>query len=284
VKWTEVTVRVAPARLDLAGDVLRQAAPQGLVELADTRTSERRLRAYLPTGTPGRSAVLSRRRRLAPVGAILTTRVISDTLWARAVRGSARRVRVGRIIVQPTWMRRPRGARLAVVRLNPGLAFGSGEHESTQLCLRALTRYVARGATVIDVGTGSGILAIAAARLGAERVLAIDNDPVAVSVARVNIRANGVRTVVAVRRGNGLVGVRPRADLLVANLTADTLPPVLHGAGRCLASGGRLVVSGFTAPRLPEVRRTLAAAGFAVTGVNRLRAWRAVHAAVARPR
>jgi ribosomal protein L11 methyltransferase len=218
------------------------------------------------------------------VGAILTTRVISDTLWARAVRGSARRVRVGRIIVQPTWMRRPRGARLAVVRLNPGLAFGSGEHESTQLCLRALTRYVARGATVIDVGTGSGILAIAAARLGAERVLAIDNDPVAVSVARVNIRANGVRTVVAVRRGNGLVGVRPRADLLVANLTADTLPPVLHGAGRCLASGGRLVVSGFTAPRVRGVRHALAAAGFAVTGVDRLRAWRAVHAAVAHPR
>lgn len=284
MKWIEVTVRVAPKRLDLASDLLRQAAPQGIVELDETRMSVRRVRAYLPAGTFGRSAVRGLRRRLTLLGATLTARVVSDTLWVRAAKAGGRRVRVGRVVVQPTWMRRPRWARVAVVRLAPGLAFGSGEHESTQLCLRALTRYAARGATVIDLGTGSGILAIAAARLGAGRVLAIDCDPIAVTVARANTRANRVDKVVSVQRRHGLAGVRLRADLLVANLTADTLPPILARARRCLAPGGRLVVSGFTAPRLREVRRALVAAGFAVTRVDRLRAWRAVHAAVVRSR
>lgn len=282
MKWIEVTVRVPRARLDLAGDVLRQAAPQGIVELADTRTSAGRLRAYLPAGTPGRSAVLSLRRQLTPLEAALTTRVVGDSLWARAVRGSGRRIRVGRVVVQPTWMRRPRGARLAVVRLDAGLAFGSGEHESTQLCLRAVARYVRRGSTVIDFGTGSGILAIAAARLGAARVLAIDHDPVAVAVARANVRANRVAGIVTVRRGHGPAGVRLRADLLVANLTADALPPLLRFLRRCLAMGGRLVVSGFTAPRLGTVRRALRAAGYRVAGTDRLGVWRAVVASAGR--
>jgi len=281
VKWIEVTVRVAPSRLDLTGDLLLQAAPTGLVEVSEPVTSGRSLRVYLPASRPGRSAVVGLRRRLASLGARIATRVLSDASWTRAWKASGRRTRIGRIVVQPTWMRRPAGTRPAVVRLNPGLAFGSGEHESTQLCLRAIARYVQPGAVVLDLGTGSGILAVAAARLGATRVLAIDNDPVAVAVARANVRANRVGRSVTVRRGEGLSHVRLRADLLVANLTADTLAPVIRASSRCLAAAGRLVVSGFTTPRLRDVRRYLEAAGYVVVRVDRQRAWRAVHAVIA---
>jgi len=280
VTWIEITVRVAPGRLDLTGDLLLQAAPQGIAEVADVDTSRCSLRLYLPAGPAGRSALTTLRRRLAGVGADFATRLRSDASWTRAWKASGRRIRVGRLIVQPTWMRRPAGGRTRVVRLNPGLAFGSGEHESTQLCLRAIARHVQPGATVVDLGTGSGILAIAAAKLGATHVLAIDNDPVAVAVARANVRTNRVGRAVRVRRDEGLSAVRLRADVLVANLTADTLAPVIPEARRCLAAAGRFVVSGFTTPRLPDVRRLLEAAGYAVAAVDRQRAWRAVHAVI----
>lgn len=277
MRWIEVTVRVSPSRLDLAGDLLLQAIPRGFVEFTDGPGSSRRLQAYLSADAAGRSVLSALRRSLRRAGARVEACVRSDTSWTRAFQARGRRVRVGRLVIQPPWMVPPADRR-AVVRVSPGMAFGSGEHESTQLCLRAISRHVRAGATVIDLGTGSGILAIAAAKLGAARVLAIDNDPAAVSVARANVRANHVERFVTVRLGEGVARVRLRANLLVANLTADALPAILPDVPRCLAPGGRFVASGFTAARVPEVRRHLAAVGLAAAAVDRQKAWRAVHA------
>ena len=280
MRWIEIAVRVAPSRLDLAGDLLLQAVPHGFTESTDGRGPSRSLRAYLPANAAGRSVLSALARSLARVGARTQTRVRSDASWTRAWKARGGRVRVGRLVIQPAWMRRPSGRRAAVVRVDAGLAFGSGEHESTHLCLRALAGRVRHGDTVIDLGTGSGILAIAAARLGAAKVLAVDNDPVAVAVARANVRANRVKRFVTVRQGDGLAGVRLKANLLVANLTADTLPAILRDVPRCLAPEGRLVASGFTTVRLRDVRGHLAAAGLVVDGIDRLKAWCAVHAVV----
>ena len=279
MRWIEIAVRVAPSRLDLAGDLLLQSVPHGFTESTDGRGPSRSLRAYLPANAAGRSVLSALARSLARVGARIQTRVRSDASWTRAWKARGRRVRVGRLVIQPPWMVPPADRR-AVVRVSPGMAFGSGEHESTRLCLRAISRHVRHGDTVIDLGTGSGVLAIAAARLGAAKVLAVDNDPVAVAVARANVRANRVKRFVAVRQGDGLAGVRLKANLLVANLTADTLPAILRDVPRCLAPEGRLVASGFTTVRLRDVRGHLAAAGLVVDGIDRLKAWRAVHAVV----
>ncbi len=282
--WIEVSVSVRPADAERAGDLLLRYCPQGFSE---TPARHRRvLRVYLPL-SPGSRPLLTRLRRhvtrtITPV--TVRTGRVEDTGWVRAWRAHARPMRIGRLLVLPTWMRpAERASGLTLMRLDPGMAFGSGEHASTQLCLAAIERYVRRGTTVIDVGTGSGILAVAAARLGAPRVLAIDTDPVAVAVAGHNVRTNRVADRVYVRSGVGLVRVRRRADLIVANLTADTLPAIFDGVRRCLAARGRFVGSGFGGARVKDVMRAMAGAGLRPVQVDRLRGWRAVHAVTAVP-
>ncbi len=285
VRWLEVAVSVRPAQTERAGALLLRYCPQGFSETV-ARYRRHVLRIYLPGGAVSRSALHRLRRDLARTvePAAIETRVVEDTVWVAAWKTHARPIRIGRLTIQPSWMpgRRARGQ--TVVRLDPGMAFGSGEHPSTQLCLAAVERHARKGVRVIDVGTGSGILAIAAARLGARRVLAIDSDPVAVAVARANVRANRVAGRVRVREASGLARVRFCADLIVANLTAHLLPAILRDAARCLARGGQFVGAGFGMARVTELERAMAAAGLRATRVEHLRGWRAVHAMGAQPR
>jgi ribosomal protein L11 methyltransferase len=242
------------------------------------------LRAYLPRSARGRVALAALRRQLRALPcARVSTRVLRDTPWHEAWKAHARPLAIGRLRILPTWWPAPRDRSL-VIRLDPGMAFGSGEHPTTQLCLAALERYARPGSVVVDVGTGSGILAIAAARLGARRVIAVDHDSVAVDTARRNVRANRVASTVAVRLARGLPRRRTPADVIVANLTAQTLPPVIGAARRHLRPGGRLVASGFGAGAVRDVQAAMIAAGLRPIRVEALRGWRAVHALVGAPR
>jgi ribosomal protein L11 methyltransferase len=276
--WTEVAIKVPRSHLDAVTAALLASVPAGIAEVRRGGTG-RTLLAYLPRGRAGRSRFARIRSTLALVGPVcsIPTRTVSDAAWKDTWRIHARPVRLARLVVVPSWWRRVERAR-AVVRIDPGQAFGSGEHPSTLLCLRAVDRYVQDRASVLDVGTGSGILAIAAAALGARSVVAVDNDPVAVTVARANSRRNGVAARIRVERHDGLQGVRMRADLIVANLTADTLGPVIKRARARLKEGGRFVAAGFTTSRLREVAGLVRAAGLRVTDTPRRRGWRAIHA------
>lgn len=279
MRWLEVSVTAPAEQAEAAGAVLLRAVPAGLVEQPRRRGAVT-LQVYLPAGRGGPGAVAAVRRALrrAAPAARLAARVRDDRAWVRRWMARARPVVAGRVVVVPSWWRGPLPAGRAVVRLDPGLAFGSGEHATTRLCLEALGRYVAAGCAVIDVGTGSGVLAIAAARLGARRVVATDSDPIAVRVARANAAANGVAARVRVRCTWGLGGVRLRADLIVANLTAPAVAALAPSAARRLVPRGRLVVTGFTAASVPGVAQALRAAGLRVTAVARRRNWRAIHA------
>jgi ribosomal protein L11 methyltransferase len=188
-------------------------------------------------------------------------REVVDEDWARRSQENLTPVTIGRITVAPPWaVPQPRGSRLEVI-IEPSMAFGTGHHATTRLCLWALQALNDATAFVLDVGTGSGILAIAARRLGARRALGIDNDPDAVQCARENLRLNcGVDGVAfqaadltstwdSLRREQFL----PAADVVTANLTGSLLCRSAPALLAALAPGGTLIVSGLLEEERSEV-------------------------------
>jgi ribosomal protein L11 methyltransferase len=283
--WAEVRMVTSTAAADAVSAMLWTL---GVAGVAEDRSGPGavRIRCYLPPSRVGPKMLRSLRSRvrglatygLDPGRATVTSRAVAARQWARAWRTAVRPLRLGRLVVAPTRGRVPSRPGQIVIRIDPGMAFGSGAHPSTRLCLRALLRYLRtlRAPTVVDVGTGSGILAIAAARLGAVRVWARDVDPVAVGVARENIRANRVAHVVRVARGADLGSIPARCNLIVANLVAEAVAALLPEVRVRLVPGGVFIGSGIVADRLGAVLRSSAAAGLERVDVLASGEWRAV--------
>ena len=178
--------------------------------------------------------------------------------WLAEWKRGWRPVEVGRFVVAPPWSEvDERGGRL-VIRVEPGMAFGTGTHETTRLCLAAIEKHFV-GESLLDVGTGTGILAIAAVKLNpSARVEACDTDPLAVSVAEENARLNGVAHRIDFRVGT-VVETTASADLVCANLTADVILPLLPAL--LGATCGRLVLSGILTTQAPQVAARLVELG-----------------------
>jgi ribosomal protein L11 methyltransferase len=190
--------------------------------------------------------------------------------------------RIGRsIVIRPSWRRHRPAPGDTVIVLDPGMAFGTGLHPSTRLCLRRLEAWadggLVRAARILDLGSGSGILSIAAARLGAAHVLALDTDPQAVEATTANARRNRVASRIRARQ-RSLPSRAPGFDLILANLVASLLVELAAGLAAELRLGGRLVAAGILNEREPEVRRALNAAGLHVLGRDEEEDWVAIEA------
>lgn len=282
MKWLEITVTTAPPAAEAVADILRGSWGGGVEEISAGHGTVR-LRGYLPVGPTTAvtvDAICARIAALPGFGldvgpAAIETSEVDDEGWADAWKMHFRSFAVGRRLwITPTWDRTPPPAGAVVVELDPGMAFGSGLHPSTQMCLTALDQRLRPGDVVVDVGAGSGILSIAAAKLGASRVLAIDSDPVAVAVARANVAHNGVAARVRVQEGDLLAGVQDVADVLVANLTADLHLTFLPTVRPFLAPRGVLAASGIAERREREVERAARGAGLATVQTLRSGEWR----------
>lgn len=183
--------------------------------------------------------------------------------WGEAWKRHYRPLRLGEhTVVAPSWAAPELGPSDRRIEIDPGLAFGTGAHETTALCVALIERYLRPGDRVIDVGTGTGILAIAAKLWGASSVLATDIDPVAVRVADENIRANGLAGQIRARQGDLLRTVDEVCDVLIANIIADAILEILSPVQRHIAPGGLFIASGIALDRKDEVLRALAAAGY----------------------
>ena len=157
-------------------------------------------------------------------------------------------MQIGRVIVCPPWdVRTPAQPDEVVVLIEPSRGFGTGHHQSTRLCLALLQNRNLHGLTMIDVGTGSGVLAVSAAKLGAAYVAAIDNDPDAIENARENIAANGVGTIVEAHVEDFTTAGRVAADIVTANLTGTILSRHAEHLRPLVRSGGLLITAGFSA-------------------------------------
>lgn len=174
--------------------------------------------------------------------------------WATAWKDYFHPVKVSdRIVIKPTWEDYTAAVGEIIVEIDPGMAFGTGTHHTTVLCLRLLDELVTTDSVVFDVGTGSGILAIAAAKLGASSVRAIDLDQVAVKTAHENILVNNVQHTVTAAAGDLLTGVTGQADIIVANIIADVIIQVLPDVPSRLKDNGILIASGIISDRLSDV-------------------------------
>jgi ribosomal protein L11 methyltransferase len=187
---------------------------------------------------------------------------VRDEDWGESWKKGLGPLAIGRVWVRPTWIDAPPPPGAVEVVLDPGMAFGTGTHPTTSLCLAALSELLSEqpGASVLDVGTGSGLLAIAAARLGARRVAANDVDPDAVRVAGENAAANGVSLELAAAPVEAIPGT---FDVVVANILANTLVELAPAIARKLAPGATLLLAGVLAPQEAEVRAAYLAAGLA---------------------
>ncbi len=283
--WYEITAETPPALVEAVSAVMREAAPGGLsveepVDLLgpeegySVRAGEPvSLRVYLPASELGAVLTQQLREDLADFPEVeLTARPLYEQDWAVSWREFFGPVEAGRIAIVPSWVEYEATPDQVVVRLDPGQAFGTGHHETTRLCLAALDETVQPGMHVLDVGAGSGILSIAAVKLGAARVDAFEIDPIAADVARANCEANGASECVAVHGGFPGDGVPP-ADLAVANVSARADIELAAGIAGGLKPSGRVIASGFLTSDRDDVVAAFGEHGLRLTGEREEREW-----------
>ncbi|WP_017687222.1 50S ribosomal protein L11 methyltransferase [Paenibacillus sp. PAMC 26794] len=212
------------------------------------------------------------------------TCTVDENDWATAWKQYFKPVRVSeRLTIKPTWEEyTPESPDEKIIELDPGMAFGTGTHPTTSLCLRTLETVIQGGEEVIDVGTGSGILAIGAIKLGAKHVLALDLDPVAVISARENVELNGLEQQITIKESDLLsvlgsqdpaLGVQLPVKVVVANILAEIILLFVDDVYDALESGGTYIVSGIWKNKEQVVHDALVASGFEVSAIHRDEDW-----------
>lgn len=201
-------------------------------------------------------------------------RKVSEQDWANEWKQYFHVTHVGkRLVIKPSWEEYAPKEGEHVIEIDPGMAFGTGTHHTTNMMMERLEKVITPDSTVFDVGTGSGILAIAAAMLGAKSVKAVDIDAVAVRVAKENVADNGLSEQIEVREGDLLHGTEGKADVIIANIIADIVIMLLQDIPQKLNDDGVLLASGIIEERMPDVEAAAQAQGLYVDAVDHRGGW-----------
>jgi len=306
VRWLEISVTTDGEAAEAVVELFnRYGHGQAVIETqldcfeheleGEVQASTVIVRTYLPLDVDAQEA---RRRleeglwhlsRLYPIPEP-AMRELDEESWASSWKKQYHRLRIGRrTVIVPAWESYEPGEGEVVIRLEPGMAFGTGLHPTTRLCLEAMEAAVPAGGRVLDVGTGSGVLAIAAALLGAGAVVALDADPVAVRVAAENVAANGVGGRVEVRHGSlaggeavplsfAVEGPLPiledgRYDLVVVNILAPVIVAMAPALAARTRPGGTVIASGLILDQEAVVADALQRQGFEIAGRSQEDDW-----------
>lgn len=209
--------------------------------------------------------------------AIVEISQVDEEDWANEWKNYYKPTKVGeKVVVKPTWEEYEAKEGDLIIELDPGMAFGTGTHETTSMCIQQLEKYVKQDSKVFDIGCGSGILAIAAAQLGAKEVVAGDLDEVAVKVSKENCEINNVSDKVVVKHGSLFEVVDSKADVIVANIIADIIKILAKDVSKFLKDDGVFISSGIILAKIDEVCQALEENGFEIVKVERLGEWSAI--------
>jgi ribosomal protein L11 methyltransferase len=283
MEWLEVSVTgVENEAAEVVAEVLSRYAYRGVVIEAGPdgwNAGPVAVRAYLPADDRtwskkrGIEEALWHLSQVRPIPAP-TFRSVAEKDWVEAWKERLDVLRIGQhVVIRPSWHDYVPETGDVVIQLDPGMAFGTGLHPTTQMCLVALEELGCVGAKVLDLGTGSGILAIAAAKLGAERVLAVDNDSVAVKTARTNVINNGVQETVHVTCGC-LQAAPGSYDVVVVNILARVIVEMMQeGLAMRVCPEGRLIAAGIIVDQEPEVVASLEQRGLMLAGRRQIEDW-----------
>lgn len=307
MKWSEICIHTTAEAVEAVSNILHEAGANGVV-IEDPEVLHREwdtpygeiyqlspddfpqegvyVKAYFPvTSHLGETvdAIKFQLNELLRYGldvgrGTLTVTEVHEDEWASAWKKYYKPVSVSeRMTITPIWEEyRPSRDDEIVIEMDPGMAFGTGTHPTTILCLRALEKYVKQGDRIFDVGTGTGILSIAAAKLGASRVVAMDLDEVAVRSAQENVKINKVQHVVEVRQNNLLDGMEGPVEIVVANILAEVIIRFTDDVARVLVDGGLYITSGIIGSREADVKASLTASGLEVVETVAIDDWVAI--------
>ena len=307
MKWTEISILTTNEAVEAVSNILHEAGASGVViEDSGELTKERidqfgEIYALNPSDFPKNGVIvkayLSATSFLAEtveeikaaianlinfdinIGEnLLTISEVNEEDWATAWKKYYHPVKISeRFTIVPTWEDyTPVSTDELIIELDPGMAFGTGTHPTTVMCLQALEKVVTKGDNVVDVGTGSGVLSIGAALLGAKQVHALDLDLVAVNSAKENVELNKVENVVEVFHGNLLDTVKEPADVVVANILAEIIMTFTDDAFTIVKPGGYFVTSGIIGAKKEDVKGALIASGFEIEEVLMMEDWVAI--------
>ena len=293
MKWCEISIQTSHEAVELIAEIFRDLGASGVViedpELVNDYITSGKWdytdipiaketevvveKAYLPVNgeLEGRiqtlqqeiKALASRGVNTAP--AVLTTAELQDEDWSDTWKQYFHTEKPGeRVVIKPTWEEyAPQGDEV-VIELDPGAAFGTGTHATTSMCIRQLEKLVKPGMTVFDVGTGSGILSIISAKLGAKNIQAVDYDDSVLKIVEENLEQNNVQDIISVAQSDLMQNVHGKAELVIANIIADIIIRLFDQLDEHLEQGGTLLTSGIIEDRIEDVLAAAEAHGYGV--------------------
>lgn len=289
--WYEITAQTPPALVEEVSALMLGVAPGGItvehpIDILGPEMGFRvrggepvLVRAYLPASELGAVLISDLRDGMEDYPSVqLIAKPIYEQDWSVSWREFFGVVETGgRLVVVPTWIEHEVAPGQLAIRLDPGQAFGTGHHETTRLCLKALDELARPGITMLDVGTGSGVLAIGAALLGVPRIVAVDIDPIAAEVARRNCDANGVGGAVDISAGTLRTDHLGRYELVLSNISTPANTALASTFGVVVKPAGDLVLSGILTVDSPAVIAAMEAEGFEHLSTSDERDWCCIH-------
>jgi len=306
MKWTEVRIKTTEEASDAVSEMLTSIGAGGVViedpneirrqiespdsldyadqEFMDSLGTDVTVMAYFnQESTPEELSTLIQEKlkfisQFLDVGqGYMGYSLVDDEDWSTAWKKYYKPFHISdSVVIKPSWEDYDKEDGEIVIELDPGMAFGTGTHETTRLCSQLLEKHVRKGDTVIDVGCGTGILSIIAVKLGAVKATAIDIDEVAARVSRENCAINGVSDSIDVRKGV-LADIEPfTADIVVANIIADVVIKLAEPMPQYLKKGGILLTSGIIRERREDVVKAYTGLGFEVVSIDEMGEWVAI--------